>query len=470
MAKWTMQDLNAALLKYRDSMKGGKGDKKDPSKFSKSSLLFGINVEREHTTDIVKALEITVDHLSERKDYYKKLDAAGLVDEARRAPWNAFATSVRRTINTAAADQQKKEDAKYTGGYTLEVTHRVANVPKVTPRALAQAQQVVTGYHAMVRKMRAENPVGSVEYPESELKRTLADMPFSHVATRNDLVRPPGGGPEMAVLVHRDIEDVSDEAAEHVTKVRRSMKVAGYAHQILATDLGRYGARSVPDIEHAAGWPKDDPTYHSMPHVGPDLHRSTFHFTTRDAAWDAAMSLKLRQHPFTHIDAFGHNVEKKTRKKLFTVHPDKPATRHDDRPALEEATGAFRDKDGRFRNLHHKGHVNWVPHKPKAFTEYVESMGGKVKNSGNTMALLFRDEAASKRAHARLAEAGHRVTPHHLPGVFLVVHINEQAVHETFHEVFDDVVAAKGAAKRKVTAAKPACPKGFKKITDPTSR
>lgn len=29
---------------------------------------------------------------------------------------------------------------------------------------------------------------------------------------------------------------------------------------------------------------------------------------------------------------------------------------------------------------------------------------------------------------------------------------------------------AKGAAKRKVTAAKPACPKGFKKITDPTSR
>jgi hypothetical protein len=82
---WDLDDAKAALAKYTGQrLPGGRGDKTDPAKFPLKTLLFGMNVEREHTDCPNKALEITIDHLTENPEYYKILDDAGLVDESDR--------------------------------------------------------------------------------------------------------------------------------------------------------------------------------------------------------------------------------------------------------------------------------------------------------------------------------------------------------------------------------------------------
>lgn len=59
---------------YLERMSGGKGDKNKPSDFDLTQILKGLNVEFEHSKDLLTALEIVVDHLSETKDYYSKLE------------------------------------------------------------------------------------------------------------------------------------------------------------------------------------------------------------------------------------------------------------------------------------------------------------------------------------------------------------------------------------------------------------
>jgi len=54
-------------------MSGGLADDKKPSDFDQKQLEDGIKVEYEHTNDREVAREIAMDHLTEDKDYYKKL-------------------------------------------------------------------------------------------------------------------------------------------------------------------------------------------------------------------------------------------------------------------------------------------------------------------------------------------------------------------------------------------------------------
>jgi len=56
-----------------ERIKGGLADKKKPSDFDKKKLKAGAKVELEHTSDKKIAQEIAMDHLTEDKDYYKKL-------------------------------------------------------------------------------------------------------------------------------------------------------------------------------------------------------------------------------------------------------------------------------------------------------------------------------------------------------------------------------------------------------------
>jgi len=56
-----------------DKLKGGLADNKTPKDFNKESLEEGIKVEMEHTNNKNTAREIAMDHLTEDKDYYKKL-------------------------------------------------------------------------------------------------------------------------------------------------------------------------------------------------------------------------------------------------------------------------------------------------------------------------------------------------------------------------------------------------------------
>lgn len=70
-----MEDLLLDFLDatYLDQIKGGLADKKKPSDFSAKSLIKGMSVEMEHTDDLAKALEISMDHLSENPKYYEEL-------------------------------------------------------------------------------------------------------------------------------------------------------------------------------------------------------------------------------------------------------------------------------------------------------------------------------------------------------------------------------------------------------------
>jgi hypothetical protein len=59
----------------KDKIPGGKADNKQPSDFDAEQLKVGTAVELEHTSDRSIAEEIAMDHLTEDKDYYKKLKA-----------------------------------------------------------------------------------------------------------------------------------------------------------------------------------------------------------------------------------------------------------------------------------------------------------------------------------------------------------------------------------------------------------
>lgn len=58
---------------WTDRIPGGKADDRTPYDFDQESLLKGVNVEMEHTYDIMKAMEISMDHLEEDPLYYDKL-------------------------------------------------------------------------------------------------------------------------------------------------------------------------------------------------------------------------------------------------------------------------------------------------------------------------------------------------------------------------------------------------------------
>lgn len=66
-----------------DLIHGGKADNKPDSDFDPKSLAQGIIVEIEHTNDFAVAKEIAKDHLTEDKEYYKKLAEVGLSVDAQ---------------------------------------------------------------------------------------------------------------------------------------------------------------------------------------------------------------------------------------------------------------------------------------------------------------------------------------------------------------------------------------------------
>lgn len=59
--------------KFKEQIPGGLSSGKNPKEFDQKQLLMGINVEVEHTDDVLMAMEIAMDHLSEIPDYYTKL-------------------------------------------------------------------------------------------------------------------------------------------------------------------------------------------------------------------------------------------------------------------------------------------------------------------------------------------------------------------------------------------------------------
>jgi hypothetical protein len=61
------------IKNFKGVLKGGRADGQDLTKYDLQQILLGIQVELEHTSDKMIALEITTDHLEEIPDYYTRL-------------------------------------------------------------------------------------------------------------------------------------------------------------------------------------------------------------------------------------------------------------------------------------------------------------------------------------------------------------------------------------------------------------
>lgn len=109
----------------KDKIKGGLGDNKPDSDFDQKELKKGIKVEMEHTNNPEIAEEISKDHLSESKNYYKELakmekklekENKNPIIEKRYEVWEG---------NILRASQTSKESAeKYMGkGRTMKIKY-----------------------------------------------------------------------------------------------------------------------------------------------------------------------------------------------------------------------------------------------------------------------------------------------------------------------------------------------------------
>lgn len=61
------------IKNFKDRLPGGIGDGKPVTKYQIKELLEGIKFEREHTSDMLLALEMAMDHLERIPDYYTRL-------------------------------------------------------------------------------------------------------------------------------------------------------------------------------------------------------------------------------------------------------------------------------------------------------------------------------------------------------------------------------------------------------------
>ncbi len=62
------------IKNFSETLKGGRADSKDITKYNLIQLMMGIKVESEHTTNKMVALEVTMDHLEEFPYYYTRLE------------------------------------------------------------------------------------------------------------------------------------------------------------------------------------------------------------------------------------------------------------------------------------------------------------------------------------------------------------------------------------------------------------
>lgn len=74
LADFLKEDIVTTNEEWQDQIPGGLADQRTPGEFDGFALAKGVWVEREHTDDFYKALEISMDHLSESPRYYDELE------------------------------------------------------------------------------------------------------------------------------------------------------------------------------------------------------------------------------------------------------------------------------------------------------------------------------------------------------------------------------------------------------------
>jgi hypothetical protein len=69
----TDEFLDRLMDQYEEGIDGGRSSGYDPRDFDREQVRIGLGVEIEHTWDLMTALEIVLDHLTEFSDYYTRL-------------------------------------------------------------------------------------------------------------------------------------------------------------------------------------------------------------------------------------------------------------------------------------------------------------------------------------------------------------------------------------------------------------
>ncbi len=120
-------------VEKKDKIPGGLADKKKPSDFDKKKLKQGVKVESEHTSDKEIAREIAMDHLTEDKDYYKKLKTIEKSEFLRRGVLLATIGAGMQHLHN-----QSVEDAK---PIRREIASAVTERPPTEPEKSYNAAQ-----------------------------------------------------------------------------------------------------------------------------------------------------------------------------------------------------------------------------------------------------------------------------------------------------------------------------------------
>lgn len=132
----------AAEDEWKDTVPGGRADKKKPKDFDAAAIAKGVKVEMEHTDDAQMATEIAMDHLTEDPKYYDKLEKmeGGAHKASRRV--RAFRLA-RRYLRVAAKGKKKIPHEKELTEFFKkqdEITdaefHTLAEELKVSPHDL----------------------------------------------------------------------------------------------------------------------------------------------------------------------------------------------------------------------------------------------------------------------------------------------------------------------------------------------
>lgn len=102
---------------------GGLGHKADPGEFDQVQLMHGIHVELEHGSDVVTAMEIAMDHLSEDPYYYVKLMSIEEATDGKRGYFTDLQGKMEAFVVDNDTDDDVKDlrgqNAEKTGGYNL---------------------------------------------------------------------------------------------------------------------------------------------------------------------------------------------------------------------------------------------------------------------------------------------------------------------------------------------------------------
>ena len=136
----TMKDaLNLKQQFKEEELIGGKGDKMTLKKLAKKhgvSLLnitsqfdMGVEVEREHTNDLKKSIEIALDHLTEDPKYYSKLSKIETKEGPQTPSRRAFTQDLQKDKDYI----EFKKRAKYKDDRGVEFSFGIPNVTSDDP-------------------------------------------------------------------------------------------------------------------------------------------------------------------------------------------------------------------------------------------------------------------------------------------------------------------------------------------------